>query len=95
MSAASNSRDQVTADARKVQRRKNIGGIWREVGRLQLDLLSQATGGVTSHPGRESHHYTTSPLTQALGADPSREMEIIGDWAHPRRQQMLAFTRRR
>lgn len=57
--------------------------------------LMQGSGGVVTHPDKDPYHYTASQLSQALGADPSWELEIIGDWAHPRQQQMLAFTRRR
>lgn len=55
----------------------------------------QGRGGVVTFPDKDPFHYTAAQLSQALGADPGWDLKIIGDWAHPRQQQMLMFTRRR
>jgi len=57
--------------------------------------VKQGKGGVVTFPDKDPYHYTQAQLSTALAGDPNWEMKIIGDWSHPRQQQMLAFVRRR
>ncbi len=53
-----------------------------------------ATGGVlTSYPDRDPYHYDFTMfewMCQGLSID----VTYIGDWGHPREQQMLLFSKR-
>ena len=47
--------------------------------------------GVVSYPNRDPYHFTRDQLAQATPA--GWTFDWIGDWAHPRDQQMIVLTR--
>lgn len=47
--------------------------------------------GVVSYPNRDPYHFTRDQLAQATPA--GWTFDWIGDWAHPRDQQMIRLTR--
>ncbi len=56
-----------------------------------FDQPYRHSGGKTSLPTRDPYHYRPADL-QAAG-DGLWRFEFIGDWGHPRHQQMGRFTR--
>jgi SAM-dependent methyltransferase len=48
---------------------------------------------VTTYPERDPFHYRPSELLWAASAD-EWEATLIGDWGHPRGQQMMEYRRR-
>lgn len=58
-----------------------------------MDPIVHEPGGITTHRDRDPYHYTWEDIVAAcrplgLGA------ELIGDWGHPRAQQMAHIWRR-
>jgi len=49
--------------------------------------------GIISHPDRDPYHTTIGALRALAGQLPGWSLTVIGDWAHPRNQQMVCFTR--
>ncbi len=48
--------------------------------------------GVRTHPDEDPYHYRIADFAYCVSALPW-QLECIGDWGHPRGQQMLKFTR--
>lgn len=59
---------------------KVVGPVWHE------------PGGITTHPHKDPYHYTESDLRHAAAGLPW-SVDIIGDWKHPRDQQMVRFRK--
>ena len=59
-----------------------------------VDPIWHQPGGVTTYCGRRSVPLLREEMA-ALGAEAGLAARLIGDWRHPRHQQMLCFTRRR
>jgi hypothetical protein len=51
-------------------------------------------GEVVTNPGHDPFHTTISALHGLAARAPEWRMTVIGDWRHPRDQQMLRFARR-
>lgn len=49
-------------------------------------------GGIVTYPDRNPYHTTLGALEQA-GKHPGWKMTVIGEWNHPRNQQMVQFVR--
>ena len=49
--------------------------------------------GVISHPDQDPYHTTVAFLHAMSGKLSEWRMDILGDWDHPRNQQMISFTR--
>jgi hypothetical protein len=54
--------------------------------------FSHQPGDVVTHPGQDPYHYRLEDLSEAAQGTPWR-MDYIGDWSHPRAQQMAAFRK--
>jgi SAM-dependent methyltransferase len=50
-------------------------------------------GGVVTYPDKNSYHYKFSALRDAASGLPW-DVEDVGEWDHPRDQQMMVLTRR-
>lgn len=48
---------------------------------------------VTSYPERDTFHYRPADLAWAAASVADWDFRLIGDWGHPRGQQMALFTR--
>lgn len=55
-----------------------------------LDPLEHAPGGVTTYFDQDPFHISRNEL-QALAGFAGLQMDWIGDWSHPRAQQMACF----
>lgn len=51
-------------------------------------------GGITSHPADDPYHYRTRDIVDCAAELPW-DVEMIGDWGHPRDQVMVALRRTR
>jgi hypothetical protein len=49
-------------------------------------------GGVETYSDRDPYHYSVADLRQAAGGLPW-QVELLGEWGHPRDQRMVVFTR--
>ena len=58
-----------------------------------VEPIRHEPGGVTTYSGADPFHYSWEEMA-ALGAEAGLTARLIGDWRHPRHQQMLCFTRR-
>jgi len=54
---------------------------------------TQMPGGVVTFPNSNPFHTTLAALNHLASEATGWLMSIIGDWAHPRNQQMVCFTR--
>lgn len=54
--------------------------------------VTHPPGGVTSHPHKDPFHQTLADLRHAAAGLPW-DIEPIGDWKHPRGQQMVCFRK--
>lgn len=52
----------------------------------------QQPAGVVTHDARDPYHYRTADLEWAIDGSPWR-LELIGDWGHPRGQQICTYVR--
>ena len=57
-----------------------------------LEPITHVPGGVTTYYDQDPFHVSPAEL-DALAEFSGLRMEWIGDWAHPRAQQMVCFTR--
>lgn len=57
-----------------------------------LTPLKHAPGGITTHYDDDPFHYSFEEM-QALATFAGAGVELIGNWSHPRNQQMLRFFR--
>ena len=55
----------------------------------------QIPGGIATWPDRDPFHTTLLALEDVAARTTSWDMSVIGNWDHPRNQQMLCFIRRR
>jgi cyclopropane fatty-acyl-phospholipid synthase-like methyltransferase len=55
--------------------------------------LTHSPGGITTHMARDPYHYRVSDMAQCLRGG-AWDLEVIGEWGHPRAQRMLRFRRR-
>jgi ubiquinone/menaquinone biosynthesis C-methylase UbiE len=60
--------------------------------RLNTEPLRQSEK-VTTHPDADPFHYDPDIFSWAVEGS-TLEVDLIGDWDHPRNQQMLLFTKR-
>jgi SAM-dependent methyltransferase len=60
--------------------------------RLSTESLRQ-TEKITSHPDRDPFHYDPEIFRWAVEGS-TLDVDLVGDWEHPRNQQMLLFTKR-
>ncbi len=58
---------------------------------LHLDEIRHDPGGIVTHFDRDPFHYSFEEMT-ALARFAGLSVRLIGDWGHPRRQQMLCFS---
>lgn len=49
--------------------------------------------GIKTHPDRDPFHTSLSALSLLGGEEAQWEMEVIGNWGHPRNQKMISFSR--
>ena len=49
-------------------------------------------GGVETYSDRDPYHYSLADLREAAGGLPW-QVELLGEWGHPRDQRMVVFTR--
>lgn len=56
--------------------------------------FQQLPGGVITTPARDPYHVTLTALLSLASEVHAWRMSVIGDWAHPRNQQMVCFVRR-
>lgn len=61
--------------------------------RLNTEPLRQSET-VTSHPDADPFHYDPDVFRWAVEGS-TLDVNLVGDWDHPRNQQMLLFTKRR
>ena len=66
---------------------------WRIPEDYPDDLEFKHPHGVVTHPRKNSFHYKFSALVQAAAGLPWG-IEDVGEWNHPRDQQMVVFKRR-
>lgn len=57
-------------------------------------LFLQMPGGCVTAPDSDPFHTTVSALRGIAARAVKWRLSLIGDWGHPRNQQMLCFTRR-
>ncbi len=57
---------------------------------VHLDPLEHRPGGIVSHFDHDPFHYAFDEM-RAMGRACGLEAEDIGEWGHPRAQQMVAF----
>jgi SAM-dependent methyltransferase len=57
-----------------------------------LEPVRHEPGGSTTSVGADPFHYSWEEM-RTLGAEAGLAARLIGDWRHPRQQQMLCFTR--
>ncbi|MCW3475801.1 class I SAM-dependent methyltransferase [Limobrevibacterium gyesilva] len=55
--------------------------------------FTQWPGGVATSPDRDPFHTTLHDLQGIASQASGWQMSVIGNWAHPRNQQMVRFTR--
>ncbi|MCW3475692.1 hypothetical protein [Limobrevibacterium gyesilva] len=55
--------------------------------------FTQLPGGIVTSPNRDPFHTTLSELHDIASCAIGWRMSVIGNWAHPRNQQMVRFTR--
>lgn len=55
--------------------------------------VRHAQGGVATTPNHDPFHTTEMALRDVVRRSPDWRMEVIGNWNHPRDQQMLGFVR--
>jgi SAM-dependent methyltransferase len=60
--------------------------------RLDTEAVRQSET-VTTHPDADPFHYDPDVFRWAVEGS-SLDVDLIGDWDHPRNQQMLLFTKR-
>jgi SAM-dependent methyltransferase len=60
--------------------------------RLNTEPLRQSET-VTTHPDADPFHYDPDAFRWAVEGS-TLDVELVGDWDHPRNQQMLLFTKR-
>lgn len=54
--------------------------------------LVHQPGGIVSYSGRDPFHYRVEDLREAAAGLPW-ELEVVGEWGHPRGQRMAIYTR--
>lgn len=59
----------------------------------QEDQPFRQPHGILTHAGKNPFHYAIPSIEKAVGAIPGWRHQVIGDWGHPRQQQMLCFVR--
>jgi len=59
---------------------------------LHLETIHHEPGGVMTHLDRDPFHYSP-PEMEMLAGFAGLSVQFMGDWGHPRAQQMLCFTR--
>ena len=55
--------------------------------------FKQAPGDIVTSPDKDPFHTTLAALQDIASRAAGWEMTVIGDWNHPRNQQMLSFVR--
>ena len=55
--------------------------------------VKQVPGDVVTSPDKDPFHTTVEALKNIASQADGWEMSIVGDWRHPRNQQMLCFVR--
>lgn len=58
---------------------------------LHLEPIPHEPGGIITHFDRDPFHYAL-PEIEALAGFAGLSAQFIGDWGHPRHQQMFCFT---
>ena len=59
---------------------------------LHLESIPREPGGIVTHFDRDPFHYSL-PEMEMLARFAGLSVKFIGDWGHPRHQQMLCFTK--
>lgn len=70
---------------------KFFATIFLAPGPLHLESISHKPGGVVTQFDRDPFHYSLAEM-EMLAGFAGLSVQFIGDWGHPRRQQMLCFT---
>jgi len=60
-------------------------------GKHLFEPLVHQPGGIWTYSDKDPFHYTFSAFTQ-MAAKVDLAVELIGNWNHPRNQQMMVFT---
>jgi cyclopropane fatty-acyl-phospholipid synthase-like methyltransferase len=58
---------------------------------IYLEPIEHKPGGIISYYNRDPFHYSLAEM-QDFAREASLTVKLIGDWKHPRQQQMLCFT---
>jgi cyclopropane fatty-acyl-phospholipid synthase-like methyltransferase len=58
---------------------------------LHLAAIHHESGGIVTYFDRDPFHYSLAEM-EALASFAGLSVKLIGDWGHPRRQQMLCFS---
>jgi hypothetical protein len=61
-------------------------------GTHRVSTISHTPGGVVTHPDRDPYHYEFD-VFQDLARRAGLSVTHLGDWGHPRDQQMMVFRR--
>jgi SAM-dependent methyltransferase len=56
--------------------------------------FKQVPGGIVTAPSRDPFHTTLPALDRVAAKAVDWDMTVIGDWEHPRNQQMICFVRK-
>jgi SAM-dependent methyltransferase len=58
---------------------------------LHLATITHRPGGIVTHFDRDPFHYSLAEM-ETLAHFAGLSLKLIGNWGHPRQQQMLCFT---
>jgi cyclopropane fatty-acyl-phospholipid synthase-like methyltransferase len=58
---------------------------------LYLEAIEHQPGGMVSYFDRDPFHYSMAEM-EALAGFAGLSVKLVGDWGHPRQQQMLCFS---
>lgn len=53
--------------------------------------IKHAIGGITTKPDQDPYHYTVESVEALAAQHPDWRLELVGDWKHPRDQQLLVW----
>lgn len=85
--------DRCLCELKKVLRRNGVfyATFFEAPTPAHLDPLIHNPGGKTTNYDADPYHYSFSEF-QALSALAGLDIDLVGDWGHPRNQRMLAFS---
>lgn len=89
--------NQIAICLKRVQQRlapkgKFYATFFQAPGPVHLDQICHQPGGFITHYNRDPFHYSFAEM-EALAKFTGLSATLIGDWKHPRHQQMLCFSK--